>query len=60
MYEKWFPLNIHENSYLDIFHQDELVYLTPHCQNEITQFDPNVVYVLGGIVDKVILIYYVE
>lgn len=53
LYEPWFPLNIHECSYLDIFPKNQLVYLTPHCQEEMREFDPDAVYIIGGIVDKV-------
>lgn len=53
MYEPWFPLNIHEKSYLDVFSRDQLVYLTPHCREEMQEFDHDAVYILGGIVDKV-------
>lgn len=54
MYEPWFPLNIHEGSYLDVFPKEKLVYLTPHCQEELQKFDYDDVYIIGGIVDKVI------
>ncbi|VEN35621.1 unnamed protein product [Callosobruchus maculatus] len=53
MYEKWFPLNIHECSYLDIFPKDQLVYLTPHCREEMSEFDHDAVYIIGSLVDKV-------
>lgn len=51
--EPWFPLNIHEKSYLDIFAKENLVYLTPHCRNELTEFDHDAVYIVGCMVDKV-------
>lgn len=51
--EPWFPLNIHAESYLDIFPKDKLVYLTPHCRNEFTEFDHDAVYIVGCMVDKV-------
>lgn len=54
MYEKWFPLNLHEQSYMDLFPKQNLVYLTPHCRNEITEYDHEAVYIIGAIVDKVI------
>ncbi|CAH1156031.1 unnamed protein product [Phaedon cochleariae] len=53
MNEPWFPLNLHENSYLNIFPKDQLVYLTPHCREELKEFDHDTVYIIGGIVDKV-------
>lgn len=53
LYEPWFPLNIHKESYLDIFPKEQLVYLTPHCREEMTNYDPDIVYIIGGMVDKV-------
>lgn len=37
--------------YLDLFDKDRLVYLTPDSPNEMTHFDHNAVYILGGIYD---------
>lgn len=48
-----FPLNIHEKSYLDIFPKEQLVYLTPHCKEQMSTYDHNAIYIIGGIVDKV-------
>lgn len=53
MYEPWFPLNLHEKSYLDVFPKEQLVYLTPHCRDVMKEFDHNAVYIIGAIVDKV-------
>ncbi|XP_047525609.1 mitochondrial ribonuclease P protein 1 homolog [Pieris napi] len=50
--EPWFPLNIHTKSYLDLFPKDKLVYLTPHCREELTYFDHDAVYIIGCMVDK--------
>lgn len=47
-----FPLNITPKSYLDLFDKDRLVYLTPHCQNEMDHYDMNAVYIVGALVDK--------
>ncbi|XP_028028227.1 mitochondrial ribonuclease P protein 1 homolog [Bombyx mandarina] len=52
MEEPWFPMNIHTESYLDIFPREKLVYLTPHCRNELTRFDPDAIYIIGCMVDK--------
>nr|XP_023020170.1 mitochondrial ribonuclease P protein 1 homolog [Leptinotarsa decemlineata] len=52
LYEPWFPLNVHSCSYLDIFPKSQLVYLTPHCREELQEFDHEAVYIIGGIVDK--------
>ncbi|CAH1639790.1 unnamed protein product [Spodoptera littoralis] len=51
--EPWFPLNIHTESYLDIFPKEKLVYLTPHCREELSKFDHDAVYIIGCMVDKV-------
>lgn len=53
MYEPWFPLNVHECSYLDLFPKQQLCYLTPHCREELLEYDPDTTYIIGGIVDKV-------
>lgn len=58
MYEDWFPLNLHQKSYLDIFDPDQLVYLTPHCREELVTYDHNAIYIIGAIVDKVENIYF--
>lgn len=51
-YDADFPLNIMEGSYMEKFKKDELVYLTPHCNNEMKNYDPDSVYIIGAIVDK--------
>ncbi|XP_046962857.1 mitochondrial ribonuclease P protein 1 homolog [Vanessa cardui] len=51
--EPWFPLNIHTTSYLDVFPKEKLVYLTPHCREELTTFDPDSIYIIGCMVDKI-------
>ncbi|CAK9816181.1 Mitochondrial ribonuclease P protein 1 homolog [Anthophora quadrimaculata] len=48
-----FPLNITTKSYLDIFDKKKLVYLTPHSNTIMTEYDPSLVYIIGAIVDKV-------
>lgn len=53
--EPWFPMNIHTASYLDVFPKDKLVYLTPHCREELTHFNEDAVYIIGCMVDKVSL-----
>ena len=37
--------------YIDLFDKDRLVYLTPDSPNEMTHFDHNAIYILGGIYD---------
>lgn len=51
--EPWFPLNIHQKSYLDVFPKEKLVYLTPHCREELTVYDHDAIYIIGCMVDKV-------
>lgn len=40
-----------ESSYLDIFPQDKLVYLSPDSNIEMTSYDHDAIYIIGGIVD---------
>lgn len=53
IYDDEFPLNIHHQSYLDTFNKEQLVYLTPHCREELTDYDHDAIYIIGAIVDKV-------
>ena len=46
-----FPASVHESSYLDMFPKDKLVYLTPHCRNEMVEYDHDAVYIIGYLVD---------
>ncbi|KAH7817711.1 putative tRNA methyltransferase 10 [Monocercomonoides exilis] len=41
----------HKESFIDVFDKDKIVYLTSDSPNEIVQFDPNEVYIIGGMVD---------
>lgn len=54
MYEPWFPLNICKESYLDLFPKEKLVYLSPHCREELLEYDHDSIYIIGAIVDKVL------
>lgn len=49
--EKTFPLNLHETSYLDVFPKKKLVYLTPHCKTDLSDYDPDSIYIVGAMVD---------
>jgi len=40
-----------ESSYLDIFPQEKLIYLSPDSNEEMTSFDHDAVYIIGGIID---------
>lgn len=48
-----FPAFVTSQSYLDLFPKDQLVYLTPHCREDMIEYDPDMVYIIGAIVDKV-------
>lgn len=52
MFNLDFPINVHEKSYMDIFDKERLVYLTPHCRNELTEYNHDDVYIVGAMVDK--------
>lgn len=54
--EPAFPLNVHKESYLDLFPKDKIVYLTPHSKDTMEVYDHDAIYVIGAIVDKVIFI----
>lgn len=53
LYEPDFPLNITEKSYMEIFDPKKLVYLTPHTNSVMTKFNPDSIYIIGAMVDKV-------
>ncbi|XP_076278968.1 tRNA methyltransferase roswell [Lasioglossum baleicum] len=53
VYEDSYPLYITEKSYLDVFDRDKIVYLTPDAPTVLETFDPNMVYIIGAMVDKV-------
>ncbi len=40
-----------ESSYLDLFPHDKFIYLTPDSNVEMTSFDHDAIYIIGGIVD---------
>lgn len=44
-----FPMNLHECSYLDLFPNDQFVYLTPHCNNDLREYDANKTYIIGAL-----------
>ncbi|XP_046678320.1 mitochondrial ribonuclease P protein 1 homolog [Homalodisca vitripennis] len=48
-----FPVNISEEHYLDhLFPKEKLVYLTPHCRDELRIFSADDIYIVGALVDK--------
>ncbi|KOX72874.1 Mitochondrial ribonuclease P protein 1 like protein [Melipona quadrifasciata] len=52
IYNPEFPLNITSKSYSEIFDKKKLVYLTPHTNEIMTHYNPELVYIIGAIVDK--------
>lgn len=38
---------------MDLFPKEKLVYLTPHCFNDLEEFSYDDYYIIGGMVDKV-------
>lgn len=49
-YEHW-DIHFHEESYLELFPKDKIVYLTSESENIIEQFEDNTAYIIGGLVD---------
>lgn len=58
MMESWFPLNLHSKSYCELFDKDKLVYLTPHCRDDLLEYDHDAIYIVGAMVDKVSLKFF--
>ncbi|XP_014254239.1 mitochondrial ribonuclease P protein 1 homolog [Cimex lectularius] len=52
LYNDDFPINISTKSYLDMFPKEKLVYLTPHCREELTTYNHDDIYIIGAMVDK--------
>lgn len=52
MYNKSFPLQLHEKCFTELFPREKLVYLTPHSTELLEEFNPNDIYIIGGFVDK--------
>lgn len=49
-YQNW-DIKITEESFLDVFKTEQIVYLTSDSDNVLTELDPNAVYIIGGLVD---------
>lgn len=47
-----FPINIHQKCFTDLFPIERLVYLTPDCKNDLLEYDPYDIFIIGAIVDK--------
>lgn len=52
MHEPSFPMNVHEGNVTEVFPRERLVYLTPHCHSDLVAYDPEDIYIIGGMVDK--------
>lgn len=48
--DKSYPVDIHEENYLDNFPRDKLVYVTPSAREDITNFDHNAVYIIANLI----------
>ncbi|NWI11428.1 TM10B methyltransferase, partial [Crypturellus soui] len=48
----FFQMDTTEESYLDLFPLDAIIYLTPDSENVLEDIDPKKVYILGGLVDE--------
>lgn len=48
-----FPINITEKQYTEVFPKEKLVYLTPHCREELKEYNEDDIYIIGAMVDKV-------
>ncbi|ETO13578.1 hypothetical protein RFI_23789 [Reticulomyxa filosa] len=52
------PIKFHpEKNVANVFADkpNEIIYLTPDCEEELLEFDPKCVYVIGGIVDRTVI-----
>ncbi|XP_011500297.1 PREDICTED: mitochondrial ribonuclease P protein 1 homolog [Ceratosolen solmsi marchali] len=47
-----FPMTITTKTYLELFDKSELVYLSSNSHVEMTEYNPNITYIIGAFVDK--------
>lgn len=52
LYNDDFPMNIHPESLTEKFDKKQLVYLTPHCRNDLEEYSHDDIYIIGAMVDK--------
>lgn len=50
-YDGW-PITVAEGNYIDLYDRERLVYLTADSEEVVEKFDPEKVYIIGGIVDR--------
>lgn len=48
-----FPMNVHRQCFTELFPKEQLVYLTPHCREDLVTYNPDDVYIVGAMVDTV-------
>ncbi|KAH8402078.1 hypothetical protein KR009_009565 [Drosophila setifemur] len=48
-----FPMNVHTQCFTELFPKKNLVYLTPHCREDLVTYNPDDVYIVGAMVDTV-------
>lgn len=54
--EPTFPLNYTEKSYLELYPKEKLVYLTPHCNEMLKEYNHDDVYIIGKIYNNWIIL----
>ena len=52
MFDDDFPMNFHSECLTEKFDKDKLVYLTPHCRNDLEEYSHDDIYIIGAMVDK--------
>lgn len=52
MHDPAFPMQLHSENITEVFPHDQIVYLTPHCREDLGSFNPDDIYVVGCMVDK--------
>ena len=45
------PVFVTEKPYLELFPPQQLLYLTPDSKNDLVHYDPNDIYIIGGLID---------
>ncbi|EDW85720.1 uncharacterized protein Dwil_GK23002 [Drosophila willistoni] len=48
-----FPMNVHTKCFTELFPKEQLVYLTPHCREDLVKYNPDDIYIVGAMVDTV-------
>lgn len=50
--EPSFPVEVHQQCFSKAFPKNQLVYLTPNSNSVLSEYNPNDVYVVPGLIDK--------